>query len=152
MLTDSVIALPVATRSGSFAGLMTLYESNYLRLGWLLERELLRREGICAVSRVVNDPDLHLEVTEVARYTTTFCLTYEIEEGGETVSDPELIVRVYHDAKLVEAMGCIDEHHHAALRSFDTCAIRELGRRWARNIMLNKWLEYCYERGHSFTL
>ena len=73
-------------------------------------------------------------------------------EGGETVSDPELIVRVYHDAKLVEAMGCIDEHHHAALRSFDTCAIRELGRRWARNIMLNKWLEYCYERGHSFTL
>ena len=25
-----------------------------------------------------------------------------------------------------------------------------LGRRWARNVLLNKWLEYCAERGHRF--
>jgi uncharacterized protein YqiB (DUF1249 family) len=23
-----------------------------------------------------------------------------------------------------------------------------LDQRWARNVMLNKWLEYCLERGH----
>ena len=27
---------------------------------------------------------------------------------------------------------------------------RVLGRRWARNVLLNKWLEYCAERGHRF--
>ena len=27
---------------------------------------------------------------------------------------------------------------------------RELDQRWARNTMLNKWLEYCVERGHRF--
>src|SRR5690606_33119920 len=27
----------------------------------------------------------------------------------------------------------------------------ELDQRWARNMMLNKWLEYCLERGHRFT-
>ena len=28
---------------------------------------------------------------------------------------------------------------------------RELDQRWARNMMLNKWLEYCVERGHRFS-
>jgi uncharacterized protein YqiB (DUF1249 family) len=27
---------------------------------------------------------------------------------------------------------------------------RELDQRWTRNMMLNKWLEYCAERGHWF--
>jgi len=27
---------------------------------------------------------------------------------------------------------------------------RELDERWARNVLLNKWLEYCAERGHRF--
>jgi uncharacterized protein YqiB (DUF1249 family) len=26
-----------------------------------------------------------------------------------------------------------------------------LGERWLRNMMLNKWLDYCLERGHEFT-
>ena len=30
-------------------------------------------------------------------------------------------------------------------------AERELDQRWARNMMLNKWLEYCVERGHRFS-
>jgi uncharacterized protein YqiB (DUF1249 family) len=25
-----------------------------------------------------------------------------------------------------------------------------LDARWARNVLLNKWLEYCVERGHRF--
>jgi len=29
-------------------------------------------------------------------------------------------------------------------------AERELDQRWARNTMLNKWLEYCIDRGHGF--
>ena len=27
----------------------------------------------------------------------------------------------------------------------------QLGERWLRNMMLNKWLDYCLERGHEFT-
>ena len=52
---------------------------------------------------------------------------------------PDLRLRVYHDARLLEACSA------AA-----TGAERELDRRWARNMMVNKWLEYCLERGHSF--
>ena len=38
----------------------------------------------------------------------------------------------------------------AALQRFRSGLERELDQRWARNTMLNKWLEYCVERGHRF--
>jgi uncharacterized protein YqiB (DUF1249 family) len=60
-------------------------------------------------------------------------------------------VRVYHDARLAEVYGWADSHSHAALRTWRSQAERELDQRWARNMMLNKWLEYCAERGHRFT-
>jgi len=30
-------------------------------------------------------------------------------------------------------------------------AYDRLGERWLRNMLLNKWLDYCTERGHRFT-
>jgi hypothetical protein len=37
------------------------------------------------------------------------------------------------------------------LRRFHTAPGDELSRRWTRNSMLNKWLEYCHDQGHRFT-
>jgi len=37
------------------------------------------------------------------------------------------------------------------LRALRSRLERELDQRWARNVMLNKWLEYCVERGHRFS-
>jgi uncharacterized protein YqiB (DUF1249 family) len=34
------------------------------------------------------------------------------------------------------------------LRDWRAAAGAALDERWARNMMLNKWLEYCLERGH----
>jgi hypothetical protein len=59
-------------------------------------------------------------------------------------------VRVYHDAHLVEAQQWADAHAQPVLQALRSCAERELDQRWARNMMLNKWLEYCVERGHRF--
>ena len=60
-------------------------------------------------------------------------------------------IRVYHDAHLVEAQGWAASHPHPLLKALRSRAERELDQRWARNLMLNKWLEYCVERGHSFS-
>jgi hypothetical protein len=70
-------------------------------------------------------------------------------------------VRIYHDAHLVEAQPWHSVHSQppALPRGARTprggpprgCAERELDQRWARNMMLNKWLEYCVERGHRFS-
>ncbi len=36
------------------------------------------------------------------------------------------------------------------LESLRSQLARDLGDRWLRNVMLNKWLDYCVERGHHF--
>jgi len=148
MFTDSVITLPRPTRPKTFTGLMTLYESNYLRLGWLIED--LERIAPAQVSRPPGDLPLFLDLLDVSRYTTTLRLTYFFDEDGQSVADPDLVVRIYHDARLVETLNCTARHRHSLLGRFRTAPGQEMRRRWDRNMMLNKWLEYCSEIGHRF--
>jgi len=140
----------------SFVALMGLYESNYTRLGWLVG-DIRALDGSCR-STVSGDCDLVLTVTERGPYTTTFTLTYELGgaagagpgESRPGASVPDMSVRVYHDARVAEAQGWAPLHDHTALRRIRNGLERELDQRWARNTMLNKWLEYCVERGHRF--
>ncbi len=127
---------------------MTLYESNFVRLGWLVPD--LKSIGTSLVSRVVADCDLHLMPLELSRYTSVFKLTYEFDHDGSAVRDPDLEVCVYHDARLAEVRSFRGFQRHPQLARLQSGLKRELDQRWARNMMLNKWLEYCAERGHRF--
>jgi uncharacterized protein YqiB (DUF1249 family) len=102
------------------------------------------------VSSVEGDCPLHLSVIERSRYTTTLRLTYIFEEEGGACADPDLTIRVYHDARLAEVQACARWHRHTLLEALRSQLARDLGDRWLRNIMLNKWLDYCVERGHRF--
>ena len=86
-------------------------------------------------------------------FTTDFELTYAfdaIEDRVESRSTaPDMQVRVYHDARVAEALAWAPQHGHALLRGWRQYVQRGLDQRWARNVMLNKWLEYCKDRGHS---
>jgi uncharacterized protein len=153
MLIDALSIVSWRSRPRSFVALMSLYESNYLRLNTLCGN--LRELADVRVSRVVDDCDLRLSVTERSPYTTSFDLTYVFDaidaHNNQGVSTyPDMRVRVYHDARLVEAQEWATQHDHEALRRMRGLAERELDQRWARNTMLNKWLEYCIDRGHGF--
>jgi uncharacterized protein len=127
---------------------MTLYESNFLRLGWLVSD--LRSIVTCRISKVGSDCDLHLTPLDLARYTSVFRLTYEFSCGAARVRDPDLEVCVYHDARLAEVRSFRGFQRHPELAKLESGLKRELDQRWSRNMMLNKWLEYCAERGHHF--
>ena len=133
---------------------MSLYESNHVRLGWLAG-PVERLKGVL-VATVPGDSDLRLQVLEHSPYTTTLILTCLFTDAGSIASRiesssgvpegfPGMTVRVYHDARLAEAQEWRHAPHAA---SHDAGA--ELDERWARNIVLNKWLEYCVERGYRF--
>ena len=155
MLVDSLIVPECVYRPGSFSGLMTVYESNFIKLSRLLaDLEELGAESSW-VSHSSRDLDLHAEVQLREPYTTTLRLTYWFEEGfeegrAEPVPDPDLIIRVYHDARLAEAVAGREDHQHAKLREIALRHSLELGRRWRNNIMLNKWLDYVLDMGHAF--
>jgi uncharacterized protein len=148
MSADSLCVTSWRARPASFVGLMTLYESNYLRLRGLLGD--LRALSGRSVSRVPSDCDLHLETVEHCPYTTVLRLTYFFEDPPGSVADPDLEVRVYHDARLAEASHCGRWARHPGLAAIRGRTSAALGERWLRNMLLNKWLDYCLDRGHRF--
>src|SRR5258708_5745777 len=77
MLADQWCETTWRAQPGSFVSLMTLYESNFLRLGWLVSD--LRTVTARRVSHVASDCDLYLTPQELSRYTSVFRLTYEFE-------------------------------------------------------------------------
>lgn len=146
MLHDYQLVPETIVKPGSFVGLMSLYESNYLRLQRLIP-ELNRLDGYYR-SRVAGDCDLHVEILERSRYTITLSLSYFFYENGTRVADPDMKIRVYLDGQLAETMGFCGEHRHTELRRLCRMHRAELDTRWRRNIVLNKWLEYLMDQGH----
>ena len=154
MLNDTLTPVTWRARPRSFVALMGLYESNYIRLSWLAG-EVLALDGRHR-SKVPGDCDLLLTLTDRSPYTTTVNLTYLFGEDAapgktEILRLPDMQVRVYHDAHLAEAHEWAGSHAQPVLKALRTHAERELDQRWARNVILNKWLEYCVERGHRFS-
>ena len=148
MLSDHLCAISWRARPRSFVSLMTLYESNFIRLGWLVTD--LRRLTGSMTSAVPGEPPLELTVVEQCRYTTTLGMSYLFGDGASRVREPELEVRVYHDARLAEARGIAADPAHPHLRRIAADLRRDHGRRWSCNMLLNKWLEYCAGSGHRF--
>ena len=143
--SDAWLRVSWRARPGSFLALMSLYESNWLRLRALLGdiRQLSGR----AVSRIDGDCDLEVTLLERSAYTSVLRLTYLFADGP-SLREPDLEVRVYHDAELAEASQVGSVQSHAALRQIDAALPGTLDRRWRRNMLLNKWLEYLTDTGH----
>lgn len=150
MVVDSLLVPQCVYRPGTFTGLMTLYESNYVKLNQLAAA--LEWPADALVSSSPRDQDLYAEIVRREPYTTTLRLTYWFHDAdGVAVPDPDIIVRVYHDARLVEAVSSRDAHRHTRLRELAGSSNAELDRRWRLNMLLNKWFDYLFEVGHTLS-
>ena len=148
MLVDSYILPECIVKPGSFGGLMALYEANYIKLNQLAgSLEYCPNQRISFSSQ---DCNLYISVENRSRYTCELRLTYLFNEGNDVVADPDLVARVYFDARMAEVKGWINAHRHELLRSLSRRYRGELDLCWTRNIMLSKWLDYLIERGHHF--
>src|SRR5699024_6355108 len=125
-----------------------LYESNYLRF------ERLVPETDVPFAEAVSHGDgqaLYLRVLERCRYTVTLHLTHWFGDGANARPDPDLRLRIYRDARLVEAIYCDASSRYAALAGVPHIDGRVLAAQWPRNLLLNKWLAYCLQQGHGFS-
>lgn len=128
-----------------FVSLMDLYENNYLRLRRLIPE--LSKLPDYAVSQLSGCLSLHMTILDRTKFTTTLSLTYYFEEAGQSVAEPALTIRVYHDAHQVEVLT---GHLRHGLLRYDHIPEKAIKIKWKFNRFLYKWLGYCLYLGHHF--
>ena len=137
---------PRTRTSGRFASLMELYERNYVLVRLIAPRLREMGEGEY-LSRASGPMPLALSRIEHGRYTTTFNLTYRFSPRHRNVREPDLAIRLYHDARTCEVMsGLLPGCRIEARRT------RDLDEGWRLNRFLERWLSYCLRQGHGFEL
>ncbi len=133
----------------SFAGLMEMYEANYIRL-----RKLCGTKNAMprvAVSRISTGMDLYLQVLEETKYTTTIAMTYYFSNAEVGfLAYPDLKLRIYYDALQAEVMSQSYRRQNPNFAAFNYKIDPTLLKRWRMNRFLYKWLSYCDRQGHSF--
>ena len=130
-----------AANARSFAGLMELYEHNYMRLRNIVPDLTVADEMI---SVVPDHQDLYLSVTERCKYTTMLRMTYRFETANEVLFEPDLHLKMYHDARVVEVQQFVSRAHGPMFMA------DMLEQKWRMNRFLFKWLGYCSYQGHYF--
>ncbi len=134
----------------AFVKLMDLYEQNYI-----LFRQLAPKLGAVqtrSISSKTQNVDLHLQVLEKEKFTTTVFLTYSFyDQQGDLTrlsTKPDLVLRIYHDAKNVEVMSASFNGKQLSLSQSKV----GLSERYRLNRFLNKWLKYLLKQNYKFTI
>ena len=140
---------PVARLQGpEFRQLMALYSENYRRTTLLFDDLLSEHDRM--VSRVAGEMPIYLEILERHPYTTVARLTYFLEDNvGRVTPDPDAHLRIYHDARMTEATQCYPGQVSEPLFGSLVPVGDVVDHRWRTNRLLDKWLEFLLQQGHS---
>ncbi len=132
---------------GRFGWLMALYAENHRKLTRLFEPADLAPGHY--VSRSGDGLDLCLQVLEQHRYTTELRLTYALRDPVTGEPDPSAFLRLYRDARQVEATHCYVGRRWQDVIGMYPPPAAVIGHRLRMNTFLGKWLDYLAERGHG---
>jgi len=134
----------------SVGWLMDLCDENYRTLIRLVPD--LRGLRGCFLSRRSGCQDLYLEVLEQTPYTSLVHLTHlfsgPVESDQDSQSDPDVVIRVYHDSAQAEVVRL----RQTALPLDRPPYQPTLQQKWKVNLFLSRWLAYTLGEGHRFGL
>ena len=86
-----------------------------------------------------------LTVVSQSPYTTLLRLTYEFS-GGHGPAEPDALLRVYHDARMVE----VEDLRQDTLPTNRLFEAPGLLNKWRANLFVSKWLAFCLQQQHIF--
>jgi uncharacterized protein YqiB (DUF1249 family) len=143
MLADfgSISTAAHIVKPKTFSGLMDIYEQNYIRLKKIIP-DLNIADEMISVSP--GHHDLFLSVSQRCKFTTMLSLTYRFQDGDKIVCQPDMHIRIYHDARIAEVHDRLDRTQRRIYSG------NSLQQKWHLNRFLYKWLGYCIYQGHYF--
>lgn len=125
-----------------------LCEGNYLRLARLRQLE--------ADGQAIAEFELHrgdryfgrvrMKVLQTARYTETLLLE-QVHNAGRWLNNPELTVRVYHDASMLEVISCYRDRQISAVNDYPNRYMHHPDEKVQVNAFLADWLDFCLRFG-----
>ena len=143
-VTDRTACIPKLSR---FGWLMGLYAENFVRLTRLFEPADLAPGRY--VSSIGDGLDLCVDVIEQHAYTTELRLTYGLQDPVTGEPDPSAFLRLYRDARQVEATHCYVGRRWQDVIGMYPPPAEVVGHRMRMNTFLGKWLQYLAEGGHG---
>ena len=127
-----------------------LFESNYDKLLRLIP-QLHSINSPRMVAELEHKPTLTLSVREKTRFTLLLQLSYQCQDGTDTLPAsvvPAMLIRVYLDSKAAEVIA-----HASNLLSLPAIDYPKavLNAKWPNNYLLDKWLTHCLSQGYLLT-
>jgi len=147
MIFDHEIVPQSIAEPNSFVGLMTLYESNYVKLNHLFPNIKQYDDDRSIKSPFGND--IQLGVNKKTKYTMIISMTYSFEESEIIEYEPNLTIKIYFDSRSAEVIGIGKLSKKNILRDITYQNKDIINQLWRRNIILNKWLDYIIDCDYS---
>tara|TARA_B100001113_G_scaffold282933_1_gene237971 strand:- start:426 stop:872 length:447 start_codon:yes stop_codon:yes gene_type:complete len=147
MILDHEIVPQSIAEPGSFVGLMTLYESNYIKLNYLFPE--IRQYNTDKSIKSLFGNDIHLGINKKTKYTMIVSMTYSFEEIDIIEYEPNLTIKIYFDSRSAEVIGVGKLNKKSRLRDITYQNKNIINQLWRRNIILNKWLDYIIDCDYS---
>ena len=147
MIFDHEIVPQSIAEPNSFVGLMTLYESNYVKLNHLFPNIKQYDDDRSIKSPFGND--IQLGVNKKTKYTMIISMTYSFEESEIIEYEPNLTIKIYSDSRSAEVIGIGKLSKKSKLRDITYQNKNIINQLWRRNIILNKWLDYIIDCDYS---
>jgi len=147
MMLDHEIVPQSSAEPGSFVGLMTLYESNYIKLNYLFPK--IRQYNTDKTIKSLFGNDIHLGINKKTKYTMIISMTYSFEEIDIIEYEPNLTIKIYFDSRSAEVISVGKLNKKSRLRDITYQNKNIINHLWRRNIILNKWLDYIIDCDYS---
>ena len=147
MILDHEIVPQSIAEPNSFVGLMTLYESNYIKLNHLFPK--IRQYDTDKSIKSPFGNDIHLGISKKTKYTMIISMTYSFEESEIIEYEPNLTIKVYFDSRSAEVISIGKLSKKSKLRDITYQNKNIINELWRRNIILNKWLDYIIDCDYS---
>ena len=119
------------------------HEDNFQLFSLLLPTQLFN--GNTYQSSLTNKPKLFLEVINKYKYTSELVFKYSFDFGNSE----EIVVKLYHDAKVAEIVYCTDLQQFIRLLGPKICPKIHSETRGSLNTFLNKWLCFLLQNNYN---
>ena len=147
MILDHEIVPQSIAEPNSFVGLMTLYESNYIKLKYLFPK--IRQYDADRSIKSSFGNEIHLGINKKSKYTMIITMTYSFEESEIIEYEPNLTIKIYFDSRSAEVISIGKLSNKNKLRAITYQNKNIINQLWRRNIILNKWLDYIIDCDYS---